>query len=109
MNSPVGGHYIGAGITLGPAVSFGYLTAMALAKRDPSRTTLAGESISRAAQNIGESRPAGARLAEQFVRRLRNQFPLVACTVQVDCARLPLSLRASNRRRAVRGTARDLV
>ena len=55
MNWPVGGHYIGTGITLGPAVTFGYLAAMGLAKRDPSRATLAGESNPRAAQNIRES------------------------------------------------------
>jgi FAD binding domain len=36
MNTPLGGHYIGAGITLGPALTFGYLVAMALAQTQPS-------------------------------------------------------------------------
>jgi hypothetical protein len=31
MNSPVGGHYTGAGITLGLALTFGYLAAMSIA------------------------------------------------------------------------------
>jgi succinate dehydrogenase/fumarate reductase flavoprotein subunit len=36
MNSPVGGHYIGAGITLGPALTFGYLAAMSLSASEPA-------------------------------------------------------------------------
>jgi hypothetical protein len=35
MNSPVGGHYIGAGITLGPALTFAYLAAQDIAGRRP--------------------------------------------------------------------------
>jgi hypothetical protein len=34
MNSPVGGQYIGAGITLGLTLTFGYLAAMSLARKN---------------------------------------------------------------------------